>query len=78
MDDVPTAALYQAARQQTPGRSHVSDGAKIAGQLAGVYMQNLIPGRAAVRRFGKRGFNGSSNPIVLREPADNELVVAFG
>jgi len=76
MDDVPTAALYQAARQQTPVGVMFQMG-QIAGQLAGVYMQSLIPDVPQFEDSETR-LQWQFKSDRAQGTGDNELVVAFG
>ena len=76
LDDVPTAALYQAARQQSPVGVMFQMG-QVAGQMLGVYMQSLIPD---VPEFddGETRLKWSFKNTRAQGTQDNEMVVAFG
>jgi hypothetical protein len=75
-DDVPTAALYQAAREQLPVGLMFQLG-QVGGQMLGVYLKTMIPDvpefdDAETRlkwRFRNTRAQGTQ---------DDEMVVAFG
>jgi len=76
MDDTPTAALYQAARQQSPVGVMFQLG-QTAGQLIGVYMKSVIPDVPQ--------FDDSETRLQLQfkntraqGTVEDEVVVAFG
>jgi hypothetical protein len=75
-DDGPTAALYQAARQQTPVGVMFQLG-QTSGQLMGVYMKSLVP--------DVPGFDDSQTRLQwefrntrAQGTQEDEVVVAFG
>jgi hypothetical protein len=76
MDDVPTAALYQAARQQSPVGVMFQLG-QVAGQMAGVYLKSLIPD---VPEFddGETRLKWRFRNTRAQGTQDDEMVVAFG
>ena len=75
-DDVPTAALYQAARQQSPVGVMFQLG-QTAGQMMGVYLKSMIPDVPqfddAETRLQWRFSNTRAQGTV-----EDEVVVAFG
>jgi len=76
MDDQATAALYQAARQQSPVTMMFQLG-QMAGQMLGVYLQSVIP---EVPEFddGKARLQWQFRPSRAQGTNDDEIVVAFG
>jgi hypothetical protein len=76
MDDAPTAALYQAARQQSPVSVMFQLG-QTAGQMVGVYLKSLVPDVPefddSETRLQWRFRNDRAQGTV-----DDEMVVAFG
>jgi hypothetical protein len=75
-DDVPTAALYQAARQQSPVGVMFQLG-QVAGQMVGVYLKSLIPD---VPEFddGETRLKWRFRNTRAQGTQDDEMVVAFG
>jgi hypothetical protein len=75
-DDVPTAALYQAARQQSPVSVMFQMG-QVAGQMVGVYLKSLIPD---VPEFddGETRLKWRFRNTRAQGTQDDEMVVAFG
>jgi hypothetical protein len=75
-DDVPTAALYQAARQQSPVGVMFQLG-QVAGQMVGVYLKSLIPD---VPEFddGETRLKWRFRNTLAQGTQDDEMVVAFG
>ena len=75
-DDVPTAALYQAARQQSPVGVMFQMG-QTAGQMMGVYMKSLIPD---VPQFddSETRLKWRFKDTQSQGTVDDEVVVAFG
>jgi hypothetical protein len=76
MDDGPTAALYQAARQQSP-MSVMFQLGQTAGQMMGVYLKSMIPDVPQ--------FEDADTPLKwqfkdarAQGTVDDEMVVAFG
>jgi hypothetical protein len=75
-DDVPTAALYQAARQQSPVSVMFQMG-QIAGQMVGVYLKSMIPD---VPEFddSETRMKWRFKNTLAQGTVDDEMVVAFG
>ena len=73
--DAATAALYQAARQQSPISVMFQLG-EVTGQLMGVYLKSVIP---EVPEFddGKARLQWSFRPSRGQGTVDDEIVVAF-
>ena len=74
--DAATAGLYQAARQQSPIGVMFQLG-QVTGQMAGVYMQSVIP---QVPEFSddKNNLQWQFRPSRAQGTMDNEIAVAFG
>lgn len=75
-DDVPTAALYQAARQQSPVGVMFQLGQN-AGQLMGVYMKSVIPDVPDFDDSDTR-LQWKFQDTPAQGTAEDEVVVAFG
>jgi hypothetical protein len=75
-DDVPTGALYQAARQQSPVGVMFQLG-QVAGQMVGVYMKSLIPD---VPEFddSETRLKWRFRNTLAQGTQEDEMVVAFG
>jgi hypothetical protein len=75
-DDVPTAALYQAARQQSPVGVMFQLGQN-AGQLMGVYLKSVIPD---VPEFddAETRLKWKFQDTLAQGTVEDEVVVAFG
>jgi hypothetical protein len=75
-DDVPTAALYQAARQQSPVGVMFQLGQN-AGQLMGVYLKSVIPD---VPEFddAETRLKWKFQDTLAQGTTEDEVVVAFG
>ena len=74
--DTATAGLYEAARQQSPISVMFQLG-QAQGQMAGVYLQSVIP---QVPEFndGKNNLQWQFRPSRAQGTLDNEIAVAFG
>lgn len=75
-DDVPTAALYQAARQQSPVGVMFQLG-QVAGQMVGVYLKSLIPDVPEFDDSDTR-LKWSFKNTMAQGTQEDEMVVAFG
>jgi len=75
-DTIPTAALYQAARQQSPVGVMFQLG-QTAGQLMGVYMKSLIPDVPQFEDSETR-LKWQFRNTPAQGTTDDEVVVAFG
>lgn len=75
-DDSATAALYQAARQQSPITVMFQLG-NTSGQMTAVYLQSVIP---SVPEFndGQNRLQWQFRPSRAQGTVDNEIQVAFG
>jgi hypothetical protein len=75
-DDVPTAALYQAARQQSPVGVMFQLG-QTAGQMMGVYLKSMIPD---VPQFddSETRLRWRFRDTQAQGTVEDEVVVAFG
>jgi hypothetical protein len=76
LDDVPTAALYQAARQQSPVGVMFQLGQN-AGQMVGVYMKSMIPDVPQFDDSDTR-LQWQFKNTRAQGTMEDELVVAFG
>lgn len=75
-DDVPTAALYQAARQQSPVGVMFQLGQR-AGQMMGVYLKSMIPDVPQFEDSETR-LKWQFKETLAQGTTDDEVVVAFG
>ena len=75
-DDTPTAALYQAARQQSPIGVMFQLG-QTAGQLIGVYLKSVIPDVPQFEDSETR-LQWQFRDTRAQGTVDDEVVVAFG
>jgi len=75
-DDTPTAALYQAARQQTPVSMMFQLG-QTNGQLMGIWMKNVVPEVPAFDDSEHR-LKWKFSESRAQGGLDDELMVAFG
>ena len=75
-DDEATAALYQAARQQS-AISVMFQLGQVPGQLMGIYMQSLVPGVPQFDDSDTR-VQWKFTDMRAQGTAENEIVVAFG
>jgi hypothetical protein len=75
-DDVPTAALYQAARQQSPVGVMFQLG-QTAGQLIGVYLKSVIPDVPQFNDSETR-LKWTFKDTQAQGTVEDEMVVAFG
>lgn len=76
MDDGPTAALYQAARQQSPVSVMFQLG-QTAGQMMGVYLKSMIPDVPQFEDADTR-LKWQFKDARAQGTVDDEMVVAFG
>jgi len=76
LDDIPTEALYQAARQQSPVGVMFQLGQN-AGQMVGVYMKSMIPD---VPQFddSETRLQWQFKNTRAQGTMEDEMVVAFG
>jgi len=75
-DDVPTAALYQAARQESPIGVMFQLG-QTAGQIVGVYMKTMIPDVPEFEDSETR-LKWQFKNTQAQGTVEDEMVVAFG
>jgi hypothetical protein len=75
-DDQATAALYQAARQQSPISVMFQLG-QVPGQMLGIYLQSLVPTVPQFDDSDKR-LQWKFSDMRAQGTAENEIVVAFG
>jgi hypothetical protein len=75
-DDAATAALYQAARQQTPVSLMFQLG-QISGQLMGIYMSSLVPD-VPVFDDSEARLKWKFTDTRAQGTIDDEVMVAFG
>jgi hypothetical protein len=75
-DDVPTAALYQAARQQSPVGVMFQLG-QTAGQMMGVYLKSMIPDVPQFDDSDTR-LQWRFKDTRAQGTVEDEVVVAFG
>ena len=75
-DDVATAALYQAARQQSPVGLMFQMG-QTAGQMMGVYLRSMIPDVPTFEDSDTR-LKWQFRDTRAQGITDDEVVVAFG
>jgi hypothetical protein len=75
-DDAATAALYQAARQQSPVGMMFQLG-QVPGQLMGIWLKSLVPGVPQFDDSDKR-LQWKFSDIRAQGTAEDEIVVAFG
>ena len=75
-DDVPTAALYQAARQQSPVGVMFQLG-QVGGQLMGVYLKSVIPDVPQFDDSDTRQ-KWQFKETAAQGTVEDEVVVAFG
>jgi hypothetical protein len=75
-DDTATAALYQAARQQSPISVMFQMG-QTAGQMVGIYLQSLVPVVPQFDDSDKR-LQWKFTDTMAQGTAEDEIVVAFG
>jgi hypothetical protein len=75
-DDVPTAALYQAARQQSPLGVMFQLG-QTAGQIVGVYLKSVIPDVPEFEDSETR-LKWQFKNTQAQGTVEDEMVVAFG
>ena len=75
-DDAATAALYQAARQQSPVGMMFQLG-QIPGQLLGIYLKSLVP---SVPQFDDSctRLQWKFSEMRAQGTSEDEIVVAFG
>lgn len=76
LDDVPTAALYQASRQQSPVGVMFQLGQN-AGQIVGVYLKSMIPDVPQFEDSETR-LQWQFKNTRAQGTAEDEMVVAFG
>ena len=76
LDDAATAALYQAARQQSAVSVMFQLG-QVAGQLMGIYLPTLVPAVPEFDDADKR-LQWKFSDVRAQGSAENEMVVAFG
>ena len=76
LDDAATAALYQAARQQSVVSVMFQLG-QIPGQMMGIYLPTVVPAIPQFDDSDKR-LQWKFTDSRAQGTADNEMVVAFG
>jgi len=76
MDDTPTVALYQAARQQSPVSVMFQLG-QTAGQMMGVYLKSMIPDVPQFEDADTR-LKWQFKDAQAQGTVEDEVVVAFG